>query len=141
MVSIILAANLFVVPRLSILQDFAKKSLDVSPVAIAACDVDGKSKECVVELIKKYANFFDVSEKLALDIADCESDFRVDAYGDGGRAYGPYQFHEKTFKLFSKKLGEKLDYFDLEDNIRLAIWALANDKGHHWSCYKKVVPR
>lgn len=140
----ILAANLFVVPQLPILQEgFTKKSLDVSPAVavIAACDVDGKSKECVVELIKKYANFFDVSEKLALDIADCESDFRVDAYGDGGRAYGPYQFHEKTFKLFSKKLGEKLDYFDLEDNIRLAIWALANDKGHHWSCYKKVAPR
>ena len=126
LISTALAASFFVVPQLP------------APSIIATCDIDSKSKECVIELIKKYATLYDVSEKIALNVADCESDFRVDVYGDGGRAYGPYQFHKKTFELFSKKFGEELDYFDLEDNVRLAIWALSKNKGYHWSCYKKI---
>ncbi len=99
---------------------------------------DEIDKECVVRLIQKYSNQYEVSQKLALDIAACESSLKPTALGDGGKAYGIYQFHKPTFELFSKKLGEKLNYYNTEDNIKLAIWALANDKGHHWSCYKKL---
>ncbi len=73
-----------------------------------------------------------------MNIADCESHFKTDAHGDGGRAYGPFQFHKKTFEMFAKKFGEKLDYLNTEDNIKLAVWALGSDRGRHWSCYKKL---
>lgn len=142
MVSTMLTANLLLTPQWLPLQNVTKQSaMDPILVPISSCDGDSRSKQCVVDQIKRYADLYGVPKDLALDVADCESDFRANVYGDGGRAYGTYQFHKKTFELFSKKLGEKLDYFDLEDNIRLAIWALANDRGHHWSCYKKVASR
>ena len=127
----LLAASLLITPQWSL-------PIKPVPVVISTCDLNQKSKECVTELIKRYAELYDVSLALAMEVADCESDFRADIYGDSGKAYGIYQFHRPTFEMFSKKLGEKLDYFDVEDNIRLAIWALANDRGHHWSCYRKA---
>ncbi|MBI5138317.1 MAG: transglycosylase SLT domain-containing protein [Candidatus Vogelbacteria bacterium] len=81
---------------------------------------------------------YGAEEKLALDIAFCESSFRANVYGDGGRAFGTFQFHRPTFERFSRLLGEKLDYYNNEDNIRLGVWALANNKEDHWSCYEKV---
>ncbi len=93
---------------------------------------------CVKHLIAKYAKKYGVDKKLALDIAHCESSFRANVYGDGGRAFGTFQFHRATFDAFSKELGEVLDYYDNEDNIKLAMWAFANNKEDHWSCYEKV---
>ena len=138
--SALLATNLLITPQWSLQKDINQLP---EPVAIvqSACDSDQASKACVVELIKKYSKQYDVPVRLTMEIADCESDFIVDAVGDGGKAYGVYQFHKPTFREFSKKKGEKLDYFDTEDNIKLAIWALANNKGHHWSCYRKIAAR
>ncbi len=102
---------------------------------------DGKqeSRACISALITAYAKEYGVSKKLALDIAQCESNTRGNVFGDHGKAYGTYQFHKPTFKEFSKKMGdETLDYYNNEDNIKLAMWALANNKEYHWSCYDKV---
>ncbi|MDO8493669.1 MAG: transglycosylase SLT domain-containing protein [bacterium] len=117
------------------------ESIDPAVIAAKVCDVDEKSKECVVALIKKYADQYDFPEKMALAVASCESEFKTTALGDRGKAYGIYQFHKPTFEMFSKKLGEKLNYHDTEDNIKLAIWALSQDKGHHWTCYRKISAR
>jgi len=73
-----------------------------------------------------------------LKIAECESSLRPNVFGDNGRAYGVYQFHKPTFYEFSAKFGEELDYYNSEHNIKLAIWALANDREYHWTCYHKV---
>lgn len=104
-------------------------------------ECDAKERKCIEGLIEKYSEEFNYSEKMAKDIASCESDLRPNVYGDGGKAYGVYQFHKPTFIMFSKQKGEKLDYYDTEDNIKLAIWALANNKENHWSCYKKVATK
>lgn len=102
---------------------------------------DTKEKECIIALIEKYSKEFDYSPKMAKAIAYCESNYKETAVGDKGKAYGIYQFHKPTFKMFAKQKGEELDYYNTEDNIKLAIWALANDKEHHWSCYKKVTKK
>lgn len=97
-----------------------------------------KEKKCIVELIEKYSAEYNYSKKTAKAVAYCESEYKANAVGDHGKAYGVYQFHRATFEMFSKQMGEKLDYYNPEDNIKLAIWALANDKENHWSCYKKI---
>lgn len=101
---------------------------------------DGKqeSRACISALIKAYAKEYGVSSQLALAIAECESNLRGNVFGDSGKAYGTYQFHKPTFKEFSKRMGEQLDYYNTEDNIKLAMWALSNKKEYHWSCYDKV---
>lgn len=103
------------------------------------CSEETKNdKPCVVELIYKYADIYKVDRDLALDVAKCESELRPTAVGDGGRARGVYQFHKPTFEMLSKRMGEKLDYRDTEDSVKLAMWAFATDRGFHWSCYRKI---
>ncbi|MEK7192553.1 MAG: transglycosylase SLT domain-containing protein [Patescibacteria group bacterium] len=97
-----------------------------------------ESKACVKDLIEMYAKRYGTNVKLATDIARCESEFRTDVYGDSGKAYGVFQFHKPTFDEFAKKFGDELDYKNTEDNIKLAVWALAHGKANHWSCYAKV---
>mgnify|MGYP001591921444 CR=1 FL=1 len=89
-------------------------------------------------MIRVYAKWYGVKTDIAMQIAECESQFRTDVYGDGGKAYGPFQFHRPTFELFEKKLGEDLEYRDPQDQVKLALWALANGKGSHWTCYTKI---
>ncbi|HBM45676.1 MAG: hypothetical protein UT05_C0004G0018 [Parcubacteria group bacterium GW2011_GWF2_38_76] len=113
----------------------------ISPVDMVVVECDAKEKECVLSLIKKYSKEFNYSEKMARAIAYCESNYVPNARGDNGKAYGVYQFHKPTFEMFSRLKGEKLDYYNPEDNIKLAIWALANDKENHWSCYKKITAK
>lgn len=98
------------------------------------------TKECVLGWINIYSKRYGVNEKLAKSIARCESEFKADVYGDGGKAYGTFQFHKPTFELFAKKFGdENLDYLNPEHNVKLAIWALADGKGYHWTCYDKAL--
>ena len=107
--------------------------------AKTVCDSDNKeSKACIKQLIVKYSKIYGTDEKLALDIAFCESSFRANVYGDSGKAFGTFQFHKSTFEQFAKTLGEKLDYYNNEDNIKLGVWALAHNKEDHWACYEKV---
>ncbi|PIR45280.1 MAG: hypothetical protein COV10_00125 [Candidatus Vogelbacteria bacterium CG10_big_fil_rev_8_21_14_0_10_51_16] len=114
------------------------RALEEKKRKACADEAEKHSKECVTALIETYAHEFEVPKKLALDIAMCESSLRANVYGDNGRAFGTFQFHRPTFDEFAKKFGEELDYYDNEDSIKLAIWALANDKEHHWTCYRKV---
>ncbi len=101
----------------------------------AACD----SKECWKGLITQYARRYGVDPKLAVAVAQCESELRTDVYGDHGLAYGIYQFHENTFNLFAREFKlSGMRYSDPEDSIQLAMISLANGKGDHWSCYRKL---
>ncbi len=141
MASTMLATSLLVTPQWALQNQDSTITIRPEAVVVDACQADSKGKECVLGLIKKWANIYDVPVDLAVEIADCESELKVDAVGDSGKAYGVYQFHKPTFKEFSEKLGVKLDYMNTEDNVRLAMWGLANEKGHHWSCYRKIAER
>jgi soluble lytic murein transglycosylase-like protein len=97
------------------------------------------NKECVKQLIDFYADFYGVDNELALNIAKCESELRHDAKGDGGKAYGVFQFHKPTFEEFARAYGdETLDYKNPKDNIKLAMWAISEGRGNNWTCYAKV---
>lgn len=140
-----LAANFALAPQVAnYAQTIQEPGQDTTTTSTRSASLpvcgDGKqeSRACISALITAYAKEYNVSKKLALDIAECESNLRSNVFGDSGKAYGTYQFHKPTFKAFAKKMGGELDYYSTEDNIKLAIWALANDKEYHWSCYDKV---
>lgn len=107
----------------------------VEKAAITEC----ATPECVKQLIEFYAKAHDVEASLALGVARCESEFKTTAVGDSGLAYGVYQFHQPTFKEFAKAYGDpSLEYKNTEDQIELAMWAISNGKGNHWTCYRKI---
>ncbi len=93
----------------------------------------------IKDWIVKWSKFYGVDTNLSLEVARCESGFKPSALGDGGMAYGVYQFWPSTFDLFAQELGEKLDYHSVEDGIKLANWGLAHGKESHWSCFARVV--
>jgi len=143
-----LATNMFVMSPFVLINTneneikVPEKERGATPIS---CQKDSQSKECVIELIEKYAKEHSVDRRFALDIAFCESSFKSEVYGDDGKAFGTYQFHKPTFELFSKKFkeefGKELSYKDNEHGIELAMWALSNNKEHHWSCFKKIALR
>ena len=90
----------------------------------------------VQELIGKYAVMNGLSEQKLLLIAKCESGLNQKAIGDGGKAIGIFQFHQPTWDLFSKKMGEELDIHSANDQARLASWAFAHGLESHWTCSK-----
>jgi hypothetical protein len=107
--------------------------------AVANSSDDCKSRECLIGMIQKYALKYGVDPKLAVDIAICESQLRVDVYGDNGLAHGVFQFHEATFNLFAKQYGlTNASYWDTSDNVQLAMIAIGRGRGSHWTCYAKV---
>lgn len=109
------------------------------PVAVVDEDRSCTSKECIKQLIEFYATLYGVKQDIALGIARCESEFRYDVKGDGGKAYGVYQFHKPTFEEFKVAFGDtSLDYKNPKDAIQLAMWAISQGKQNHWTCYEKV---
>ena len=94
--------------------------------------------EIIKDLIKRYSAQYAVSPDEMTRVMMCESSGKADAIGDNGLAFGLFQFHENTFNLFSKEIGEKLDWKNPEHQIKLASWSFANGKQGHWTCYRKT---
>lgn len=80
---------------------------------------------------------------LMLAIIACESSGRHDGvWGDGGKSYGIVQFQKRTFDYLSARSGiEGLDWKDKNDQLALLSWALDNEHGNNWTCYKKAVKK
>lgn len=76
---------------------------------------------------------------MMISIAKCESSLRHEGiYGDGGKAYGIFQFHKPTFEEMKRKAKmPDLEYTDQDDQVNLASWAIANKLGSHWTCWRK----
>ena len=72
-------------------------------------------------------------------LKQCESSHRKTAVGDGGMAYGEWQFWETTFRMFEQEAGlSGLEYKNPLHQDIIGAWALANGKGRHWTCYGKT---
>lgn len=73
-------------------------------------------------------------------IMTCESGrHHKGVWGDGGKAYGIAQFHEKTFYRFAKEAHLKnMHWKSRADQIVLLNWALDNGHANSWTCYKMV---
>lgn len=85
-------------------------------------------------------------ERQKIIILQCESSCRHEGvWGDGGRAYGIAQFHEKTFNAMKKMAGRPgLNWRDKDDQLWLFDWALRNGHAHNWTCARwlaaEIVP-
>ena len=69
----------------------------------------------------------------------CESRNRHEGvWGDNGKAYGRYQFHQRTFNWLKNKYGRpELQRTSLADQEWLFERAIKDGQGKLWSCYKK----
>lgn len=94
----------------------------------------------VQETISYYAELHGASEKQLMAVAKCESSFKPAIKGDGGRAFGIFQYHRPTFNAFSKLMGQKLDYYSYSDQAKLTAWIWVHYPSYksHWTCTKIV---
>lgn len=84
------------------------------------------------------AELYEIPKKSYLDTIDCESNWKITALGDGGKAYGLAQFHRPTFEMFKQSRGLDVEYDSAKGQLELMAWAFANDLQHHWTCYGMV---
>lgn len=89
--------------------------------------------------ITYYAELYNFNTAIALKVAECESGYSNKAKGDSGLSNGIYQFQKPTFTQFSKEMGETLDYTNPHDQIKLAMWAMANGHARSWTAYRAIV--
>ena len=103
-------------------------------------EVEVEQYKTIDELIEYWGNYYGSDIETLKRVANCESGYKHNPeraktiLGDGGRAYGTFQFHRPTFEMFSERLGEPLEYDFWQDHIKLASWAFANNQAHHWTC-------
>jgi len=71
-------------------------------------------------------------------IIKCESSWKEDAVGDGGRAYGLAQFHRPTWDWLTELSGKDLDYKNPQHQIELLTWAIENGRSYLWTCARKL---
>ena len=90
-------------------------------------------------MISYYAEQYGANEHQLMVVAFCESGYRPNAVGDGGRAKNIFQFHEPTFDRFSRLLGEELNYNSAHDQAKLAAFIFAHYPQYrsHWTCFSK----
>ena len=74
-------------------------------------------------------------------IIDCESQNQM-IWGDHNlpiKTYGVAQFQERTFNWLKELANApRLNYYKEADQVYLLKWALENNYGYLWSCYKKL---
>ena len=110
---------------------------------VAPVKAQAQAPLTIEEKIEFWATQYGVDPQKSLAVAKCESGLNPEAVGDHGKAYGLYQFWEGTFNKFASELGEKMDYHNPDDQIKLANWAFSKGYGLiHWTCWDgKVVKK
>jgi hypothetical protein len=111
----------------------------IEPVIIEAPNVIQLSKE---EVIAKYSEQYGTSSELITKVMMCESGGNPNAVNNNEpnniQSFGIMQFQKPSFDYMSSKMGEQLDFYSYHDQIKLASWAISNNMGRNWSCYRKV---
>jgi hypothetical protein len=96
----------------------------------------------VREMATCYAELYGADIKVVNLVLNDESKFTCvpKGHNDGGRAFGPAQFHKPTFERHAKLMGEKLDYYSCSDQVKLFTWVFANRTKEkcEWTLYKKI---
>lgn len=97
----------------------------------------------VEETIHKYSQIYNIDENMFLSVAKCESKLNPNAinYNDGGigkHSVGVLQYQESTFYYWASVLGEQLDYYSYNDQIKLGAYMFSKGQGNQWTCYRKI---
>lgn len=107
-----------------------------NPLQIAQADIQ---KSTTKELIKKYAEVYNVNDKVMLAMMNCESSGNQSAIGDGGRAYGIYQYHNGTWERLEDKIGKDMDITSEHDQVQMTAYALSQGMGSQWTSYRSIM--
>lgn len=97
-------------------------------------------KPIVYRTIQEYEKYEASEASMAMvdNIIECESNGKM-VYGDNGMAYGVAQFWQSTFNMMKDLSGMYwLDYYSEDSQRTLLLWALDNNYGSHWTCYKQL---
>ena len=79
-------------------------------------------------------------DKVKYQVGYCESRNKHDnIWGDNGKAYGKFQFHEKTFNYLKVKYGVPgLQWKSEKDQEELFKRAIEDGQGKLWTCYREM---
>ena len=91
----------------------------------------------VESLIWEAADKYQIDYDFFKAVINCECNLKKDhekCLGDKGLAFGRAQFHKSTFE--ANCVG---DYRSEKDQVFCAAEMISEDKGYHWSCFKKQV--
>lgn len=93
--------------------------------------------------IAKYSMEYGINPYQLKKTIQCESQFNPRAinYHDGGKgkhSVGILQFQRTTFDGYSKKMGEKLDYYSYHDQIKVASYMWSNGQQRQWTCARNL---
>lgn len=83
---------------------------------------------------------FPHTQVLASKITFCESSDRHEGiWGDNGKAYGKWQFHERTFYWLAVIAGyENVNWKNEDDQDLVGMWALEHGYAYLWTCNKLI---
>lgn len=120
------------------------KAMEIQSATMAQVEERQRIEEMSVEeLIIKYGGS---QSAIIKTIAHCESRLNPKAvnYHDGGKnkhSVGILQFQELTFKEWSGRMEQQLDYYSTLDQIKVAKYMIENGQAYQWTCAKimKVV--
>ena len=77
---------------------------------------------------------------IANKVIQCESEGRHNLWGDLNyphHAYGILQFQQRTFIWLTKLSGKRaLKWKNKENQVELFEWAIKNNYGYLWTCYR-----
>lgn len=72
------------------------------------------------------------------EIIECESGWEHEGIWGKAGEYGIAQFKERTFYWMAELANfQNANWFNKEHQLYLLEWALENNLGKHWTCYKK----
>lgn len=101
--------------------------------------VSFKTELSVPELIIKYSDYYQIPSSLTFKIAKCESGYNPLAKNKSSTASGVFQFLNGTWQETRDQMGlnSSLELkLDAEENIKTAIWKIANGGLNAWNASK-----
>lgn len=109
-------------------------AVTVEPVVVEQNVTPVADTMSLEQIIDKFSLEYNIPKAWLINLAKCESTMGKYLIGDGGYAYGVYQYHEPTWKDFERWSGMDLDKYSMYDQTKMTAWALSTGRGYNWSC-------
>lgn len=102
---------------------------------------DTYDEMCLKEWTNHYAELYGIDKEKIFKTIQGESEWIVDARGDGGKAYGVAQYWLNTFLRHSKACGfgfEEVDYYDPLAQLSTMTCAFSKGWAKEWTVYRRL---
>lgn len=99
----------------------------------------GNEKEVWSAVWEANHKYPEISFDLLYRLGQCESGLRHNKFGDNGKAFGLYQWHQSSWDMYNKKFGTDLDRKNIYDQAIMTSRVLLESNGwKNWqNCFKK----